>query len=107
MKVARIDLNNGFTLSVSDAQLPLTIGRGRQCDIRVSEATVSRAHCELSLKNGQVLCLKDISSNGTRVNHRILHGDSVMIKERSEVEFSEGFYITVTPIDDTGTTLVP
>ena len=107
MKVAKIELHNGYLLSVSDGQLPLTIGRGRQCDLRLTESTVSRRHCQLYMEDGQTLRLKDISANGTTVNRRSLRGGSIPIHERSEVQFSDHFAITVTPTDDNGVTLVP
>ena len=107
MKIARIELHNGFSLSVSDRQLPLTIGRSSNCDIRVSEASISRQHCELYMDEGRALCLKDISANGTVVDHRTLHGESIWISQRTEVQFTDHIGITVTPTDADGITLVP
>jgi pSer/pThr/pTyr-binding forkhead associated (FHA) protein len=107
MKVARIEIDNGISLSVSDGQLPLTIGRDRECDIRISEASISRQHCELYLGTGQMLRLKDFSANGTQIDRRTLHRDSIGITKRTEVFLSDHHAITVTPTDDNGITLVP
>ncbi len=46
------------------------IGRHTDCKIRIPDASVSRQHCELSIKEGKVV-LRDLgSSNGTYVNRR-------------------------------------
>lgn len=46
------------------------IGRHGDCKIRIPDASVSRQHCEISVKDGRVL-LRDLgSSNGTFVNRR-------------------------------------
>lgn len=46
------------------------IGRHNDCRIRIPDASVSRQHCEISVKDGRVL-LRDLgSSNGTFVNRK-------------------------------------
>lgn len=49
-------------------QQPLTIGRGAAAGIQIYDEFISRTHCELSLREGQVV-LRDLNShNGTHVN---------------------------------------
>lgn len=49
-------------------KLPVTIGRGQECKLRVPLASVSRTHCELADEDDE-LVVKDLkSSNGTYVN---------------------------------------
>ena len=44
------------------------IGRAADCQVRLALPEISRKHCQLTFKNGQVL-LRDLgSSNGTRLN---------------------------------------
>ncbi|HAA51024.1 MAG TPA: hypothetical protein DCE43_15010, partial [Planctomycetaceae bacterium] len=45
----------------------MIVGRGRDCQLRIPVADVSRQHCKFSLKDGGVY-LQDLgSSNGTQV----------------------------------------
>ena len=54
--------------NVIAAHFPYTIGRRRECDLRVSDACVSREHCRLLERGGRVW-VKDLESlNGTFVN---------------------------------------
>ncbi len=47
-----------------------TIGRGRECDLRVPLLTISRKHCQL-ISDGDTLNIRDVSSsNGTFVNNQ-------------------------------------
>ena len=63
---------------------PLLIGRMEECDIQISDDSISSQHAQILLENN-VLRLKDMgSTNGTRVNYTlidspvvILHGDTV------------------------------
>jgi pSer/pThr/pTyr-binding forkhead associated (FHA) protein len=107
MKIAKIELNNGVTFAIQDFQLPMTIGRGKTCDIRIAEPFVSRLHCELFLDKDDVLYLKDLSANGTTVDNRDITGGTVEISSRSQVTFADECVLTVTPIDDSGITVVP
>jgi hypothetical protein len=54
-----------------------------------------------------MLRLKDFSANGTQIDRRTLHRDSIGITKRTEVFLSDHHAITVTPTDDNGITLVP
>jgi CheY-like chemotaxis protein len=54
--------------SVVAATFPYTIGRRRECDLRVSDACVSREHCRLFLR-GDHVWISDLGSlNGTFLN---------------------------------------
>lgn len=59
---------DGASKEVPVRTLPITIGRGEDCKIRVPLASVSRNHCEL-LEDDDELIVRDLkSSNGTFVN---------------------------------------
>ena len=93
---AKIELGNGISFSINESNLPLLIGRGHNCDIRVPQSSVSRQHCELYLKN-DVLSLKDTSTNGTIVGSKRLKGESVSIDTLTTIIFAGESSITITP----------
>lgn len=107
LKIAKIELENGVIISIHDFQLPLTIGRSKECDIRISEPYVSRLHCEFYLDSKRKLCVKDLSVNGTSVDSHRLSGESTQIHNRSLVKFAEEVGLMVTLTDDDGITLFP
>ncbi|MGI5446090.1 FHA domain-containing protein [Streptomyces sp. CA-243310] len=66
--------------------LPLAIGRDPGNGLRLTHETVSRAHAELSLRDG-LWVLKDLgSANGTTVNGRRVTGSAV-VREGDEIGF--------------------
>jgi len=59
-------LPDGSALAIGEE--PLTVGRGSDCDVTLSDPTVSKRHLELFHQGGDVI-LRDLgSTNGTRVN---------------------------------------
>lgn len=59
---------DGGSKEVPLSSLPITIGRGEDCKLRVPLASVSRSHCELLIEDDELM-VKDLkSSNGTFVN---------------------------------------
>lgn len=46
----------------------ITIGRDLECDIRISDSDVSRKHCELLIRNGELFVVDLESRNGTYIN---------------------------------------
>jgi pSer/pThr/pTyr-binding forkhead associated (FHA) protein len=62
--IGRKGLRKEFAVEAS----PLVIGRKVDADLRIPQAEVSRAHCEIAI-NGKKLTIRDLgSSNGTFVN---------------------------------------
>jgi predicted component of type VI protein secretion system len=60
---------DGGSKDVPLRSLPITIGRGEDCKLRVPLASVSRNHCELLIDDDDELIVHDLkSSNGTFVN---------------------------------------
>jgi CheY-like chemotaxis protein len=56
------------------SSFPCVLGRGRDCGHRLADPLVSRRHCELSLRGGQVF-VEDLGSrNGTSLNRLRLRG---------------------------------
>tara|TARA_R110002095_G_scaffold34106_2_gene32613 strand:- start:1369 stop:1956 length:588 start_codon:yes stop_codon:yes gene_type:complete len=56
----------GKTLKLPDRKI--TIGRDLECDIRVADSDVSRQHCELLIRDGELSVVDLNSRNGTCVN---------------------------------------
>ncbi|GMV92858.1 MAG: hypothetical protein AMXMBFR82_26360 [Candidatus Hydrogenedentota bacterium] len=66
--VARAGMTRGVTWSVGET--PLVIGRDPDCGIRITDATVSRRHCKITLRKDAVW-IEDLgSANTTLVNGR-------------------------------------
>lgn len=60
--------SDGKTKEFSLGKLPVHIGRGEDCKVRVPLPSVSRKHCELLIEDDEFM-VKDLnSSNGTYVN---------------------------------------
>ena len=49
-------------------RFPFTIGRNRKACLPISHTLVSRDHCEIVIRKGQLVVRDTGSSNGTRVN---------------------------------------
>ena len=63
----------------------VTIGRSRQCDIVLSDPNVSRRHAEVRPRGGSWV-LSDLgSTNGSRINGRVIEGTEV-VKPGDEIE---------------------
>lgn len=62
-----------------------SLGRGSQCDIRVSDHLVSRRHAAIVFENNEYILRDEKSSNGTLVNgkirtkHTLINGDRIHI----------------------------
>lgn len=60
---------DGIAKEFEVTKLPLIIGRGVDCKLRVPVDSVSRNHCELAENDDEELVVRDLkSSNGTYVN---------------------------------------
>ncbi|QDT64709.1 FHA domain-containing serine/threonine-protein kinase [Calycomorphotria hydatis] len=76
--------NEGRNHPIEPGQAIL-MGRGSNCQIKLDDSSVSRVHCQLEIKDGQVHLVDTNSSwgtlvNGSKVEERILHaGDKVQI----------------------------
>ncbi len=98
-RVARIELDNGINISVTENNLPMVMGREMDCDLRIPDAHVSRRHCELYMTNG-TLCVRDMSSNGTQVGNRVLKKESMTIKGRTTIILAGDARIVIEPCDE-------
>src|SRR5205085_8469480 len=62
-----------------------TLGRSRQCDVVVDDPNVSRTHAELRPRGGSWVLTDLGSTNGSRVNGRMVSGPTV-VKSGDEIE---------------------
>jgi Protein of unknown function (DUF3662)/FHA domain len=65
-----------------------TLGRGRQCDVVLSDPNVSRQHAEIRPRGGSWVLTDLGSTNGSRLNGRRIDG-SEMLREGDEIELGE------------------
>ena len=81
----------------ADPARRVVLGRGRHCDLVVSDATASRTHAELR-HDGARWLLRDLGSrNGTRVNGMLVVGDTE-VRPGDRVAFGEARYrLTAAP----------
>ena len=82
--------NLGREIEIDKAEY--VIGRGEGCDLRPKTDTVSRQHCALVIKDGQVFARDLGSKNGTTVNAQPLQGDRLLeegdIVKAGKLEFA-------------------
>ncbi|QDT91216.1 FHA domain-containing protein [Gimesia algae] len=64
----------GKTLKLPERKI--TIGRELDCDVRVTDPDVSRRHCELQIRDGQLFVVDLNSQNGTFVNDKPVQTES-------------------------------
>jgi pSer/pThr/pTyr-binding forkhead associated (FHA) protein/anti-anti-sigma regulatory factor len=65
---------------------PFLIGRDLSCHLRAHSPLVSRLHAEIELRGDMALIRDRRSSNGTRLNDRILHGEEAALSDGDEVQ---------------------
>src|ERR1051325_3372023 len=80
---------SGYPLAMG----PATIGRGLEAHLRIDDEYISRTHCELAVRDNQVV-LRDLNShngtlvNGLRVDEKVLvAGDKIQLGQ-TEMVFS-------------------
>ena len=64
----------------------ITIGRV-DCDIIISDSSISRKHATISLVNGQYV-YNDISKNGTTINGRVYQNEKVVVTPGTPIYLS-------------------
>jgi len=69
----RLDFYNEGDLfvQVNVEERPISFGRSSECDVVLSDPTVSRVHAEIHHRNMDYFLL-DLSKNGTRLNSTLL-----------------------------------
>ena len=66
-----------------DEKVPVTLGRGHQCEIRITDISVSRTHSEIRLENGRFY-VRDLKSKfGTLVKFR----EEFELEDRVRVQY--------------------
>jgi hypothetical protein len=95
--LARVQLEDGTRFSVKEGSLPISIGRGSDCDICIPEGHISRRHCTLSVIDNE-LKLTDTSANGTDIGLRRLLDESAPIRTTTSFNLGGWATITITPM---------
>jgi hypothetical protein len=83
MPAAALVLGDGTRIAIGED--PISIGRSPECDVKLTDSTVSRRHAEI-VRDGDAWFLRDVgSSNGTKVNgtaiadHMLEDGDEIKV----------------------------
>ena len=85
----------GERRTISNAMTPMTLGRGRQCDLPVECSTASRLHCRIEHRRGKFV-LVDTSTNGTHLVRS--DGSQALLKREQAVLTGRGrFALGTTP----------
>lgn len=95
--------SSSFVLIAPEPGQLVTLGRGHQCDFRISDISVSRIHAHLKIENGQLLIYDNDSKFGTLV----LLNDNYPIKdEKAAVQIGRTVFTFVLKNASVGNTQV-
>lgn len=75
-------------------RLPASIGRRQGCDVQLHDPKVSRLHARLEMGTDAPVIVDADSSNGTRLNGRLVRRASVGLNDRIEIGSTR---LTITP----------
>ncbi len=84
-------LNFGKSYALAPGKI-LLIGRGDDCDVQLADASVSRHHCQITVKAGRAV-LEDLDStwgtvvNGEKVSTRLLKPNDIIILGQTQLKF--------------------
>ncbi|MEQ1904309.1 MAG: FHA domain-containing serine/threonine-protein kinase [Pirellulaceae bacterium] len=76
------DQGKEFTISEGDC---MVIGRGEKSDIRLSDPSISRVHCELSCQDAAVMVRDLGSSSGTKLDDNPIQVSQIMIGGKIQI----------------------
>ena len=72
MTLRLVSLNGNADIPLDHAMV--VVGQDRRCDFRIESIQVSRRHCRLARCRDEVVVLDLGSTNGTRINGRLVGG---------------------------------
>jgi predicted component of type VI protein secretion system len=83
MKLSLVVLNAGksFGQTIPITKVPFLVGRDSSCHLRPASPQVSKRHCAILVKGGQVLVQDFGSTNGTFVNEVQVTGEAPLQKD--------------------------
>lgn len=76
----RIEFEGKF-IELNPSMLPVTVGRGRHCEIMVTSPAASRNHCKIDHRRGKFILI-DESTNGTHLL-RVDGSDAILRREEA------------------------
>ena len=74
----RYDCPAGPAMVTIPVDRSLVLGRDPACDIVFDDATVSRRHCEVMIRDGQARLRHLSTTNATYLNGRLIVGESAL-----------------------------
>lgn len=103
-RLALLEFDMGWSMWLTEAQLPFHIGRHPDNDLRNTSNCVSRKHCMLDLINDQLCIIDTGSSNGTVLHDQVISNQELPLIEKTCVLLSD-MMIWITPCDESGSLL--
>ena len=76
-------------------QPEITIGRSDKCNIVIDHGNVSKKHCTLSRRNGQLFVRDAGSTNGTAVNNLKIKDVEVELQNGDKLILAGGVYLSI------------
>ena len=65
-------LSGGSIETISLAKTAIVIGRSSKCDLRIQDESISRHHCKIEVREGQVLITDLGSANGVYIDGKLI-----------------------------------
>jgi predicted component of type VI protein secretion system len=109
MKVSLVvasGVHQGKVIPVPGAQF--LIGRDPECQLRPASQAISKKHCAVLIRDGQVYVKDYGSTNGTLVNDTLLQGEELVVSNNDSLKVGPldfTFRIEPTPAPEDGTPL--
>ncbi len=103
-RVALLNLDNSWSVWLTNNQMPFTIGRHHDNDLVINSTSVSKQHCRLNYK-GKNLILEDTNSyNGTVIQDKLINNNVYRVKHSSCILLGDTM-LWVTPCNEWGQVL--
>ncbi len=100
-RLALLEFDMGWSMWLTESQLPFHIGRHPDNDLRNSSNCVSRKHCMIDLRNDQLCIIDTGSSNGTVLHDQVINNEKLPLTDKTCVLLSD-MMIWITPCDQNG-----
>ena len=100
-RIALLELDMGWSIWLTDRQMPFSLGRNTKNSIYNTSHYISRNHCTINWDRGKVTLTDHGSMNGTVVSDKHIRNSTTLISERSCILLSD-MLLWITPCDATG-----
>lgn len=91
-KIGEDKKSSSFTLIIPEQNQTINMGRGHQCDFRISDISVSRVHAHLKFEEGKFLVFDNDSKFGTLV---LLNHNYIVKEDKAAVQIGRTVFTFV------------